>query len=86
MLHQGSSKRQQRITSALRYAGNALLVIGHFTLLWGDTESALTVKIIGALFVLPFAFTFKLWDVVALEFLFGGLDATKLCQLLFGSS
>jgi len=54
--------------------------------LWGDTEPALIVKIIGALCVLPFAFVFKLWDVVALEFLFGGLDATKLIQLLFGSS
>ena len=86
MLHQGPSKRQQRLTSALRYAGNALLVIGHFTLLWGDAEPALTVKIIGALFVLPFAFAFKLWDVVALELLFGGLDTTKLVQLLFGSS
>ena len=41
MLHSRSSKRQQRLTSALRYAGNALLVIGHFTLLWGDTEPAL---------------------------------------------
>ena len=86
MLHQGPSKRHQRITSALRYAGNALLVIGHFTLLWGDAEPALTVKILGALCVLPFAFAFKLWDVVALEFLFGGLDSTKLIQLLFGSS
>ena len=86
MLHSRSSKRQQRLTSALRYAGNALLVIGHFTLLWGDTEPALVVKIIGALCILPFAFVFKLWDVVALECLLGGLDATKLVQLLFGSS
>ncbi len=86
MLHSRSSKRQQRLTSALRYAGNALLVIGHFTLLWGDAEPALTVKILGALCVLPFAFAFKLWDVVALELLFGGLDSTKLIQLMFGSS
>ena len=86
MLHSRSSKRQQRLTSALRYSGNALLVIGHFTLLWGDTEPALIVKIIVALCVLPFAFVFKLLDVVALEFLFGGLDETKLIQLLFCSS
>jgi len=85
MLHQGSSSRL-KFASALRYAGNALLVIGHFTLLWGDAEPALTVKILGALCVLPFAFAFKLWDVVALELLFGGLDGTKLFQIMFGGS
>lgn len=75
-----------KATSFLRYVGNALLVLGHFTLLWGDAEPALSIKILGALFVLPFAFAFKLWDVVALELLFGGLDTTKLLQLLFGGS
>ena len=84
MLHQRPSS-SVKFASALRYAGNALLVIGHFTLLWGDAEPALTVKILGALCVLPFAIAFKLWDVVALELLFGGLDGTKLFQILFSS-
>ena len=66
--------------------GNALLVIGHFTLLWGDTQTALTIKIIGGLSLLPFAISWKLWDVVALETIFGGMDITKYTQLLFSSS
>ena len=67
----------------LRYIGNTLLVIGHFTLLWGDTQSALIIKIIGGLAILPFAFALRLWDVIALEMLFGGMDVTKLYQVIF---
>ena len=64
--------------------GNALLVIGHFTLLWGDTQTALSIKIIGGLSLLPFAISWKLWDVVALETIFGGMDITKFAQIVFG--
>jgi len=70
-------------TSFLRYTGNTLLVIGHFVLLWGPIESALVVKIIGGLLIFPFAISYKLWDVVALEFLFGSMDVSKLYQVLF---
>ena len=69
--------------SFLRYTGNALLVLGHFILLWGNLETALIIKIIGGLLVLPFAIKFKLWDVVALEMLFGGMDITRLFQSFF---
>lgn len=69
-------------TSLLRYTGNALLVLGHFILLWGNLETALIIKIIGGLLVLPFAIKFRLWDVVALEMLFGGMDVTRLTQAL----
>ena len=60
-----------------------MLIMGHFVLLWGDTQTALTVKLIGGLCVLPFAFSLRLWDVIILELTFGGMDFTKLMQLLF---
>ena len=69
-------------TSFFRYTGNALLVLGHFILLWGSLETALIIKIIGGLLVLPFAVKFRLWDVVALEMLFGSMDVTRLVQAL----
>lgn len=72
-----------RTTSFLRYVGNTLLIIGHFVLLWGDTQTALTVKLIGGLCVLPFAIYLRLWDVVVLELTFGSMDITKLLQLIF---
>jgi len=72
-----------KTTSILRYIGNTLLVIGHFVLLWGDTQTALTIKLLGGLSVLPFAFYLRLWDVVALELLFGGMDVTRFFQLVF---
>jgi len=75
-----------RTTSFLRYLGNTLLVLGHFTLLWGDTQTALTIKIIGGLSLLPFAISWKLWDVVALELIFGGMDVTKFIQLVIGEA
>ncbi len=71
-----------KATSFLRYIGNSLLVIGHFTLLWGSTEPALIIKIIGGLLILPFAIALTLWDVVALELVFGTMDVTKLYQIL----
>ena len=80
MLRKGS--RQERVTSTLRYIGNALLVLGHFVLLWGDTATALTFKLSGGFTILPFAFAWRLWDVIALEALFICLDCTKLYQLL----
>jgi len=70
-------------TSLLRYTGNTLLVLGHFMLLWGDLQAALIIKIIGGLLIFPFAIKFKLWDVVALEMLFGGMDVTRLIQSIF---
>jgi len=69
-------------TSFLRYIGNTLLVIGHFTLLWGSTEPALIIKIIGGALILPFAIGLALWDVVILELVFGSMDVTKLVQVL----
>ena len=60
-----------------------MLVFGHFILLWGSLETALIIKIIGGLLVLPFAIKFRLWDVVALEMLFGGMDVTRLLQAIF---
>lgn len=71
-----------KATSFLRYIGNTLLIIGHFTLLWGSTEPALIIKIIGGAAILPFAVQLALWDVVALELIFGSMDVTKLCQVL----
>ena len=71
-----------KLTSFLRYVGNTLLVIGHFTLLWGSTEPALIIKVIGGLLILPFAIFLSLWDVVALELIFGTMDVTKLYQVL----
>ena len=70
-------------TAFLRYTGNTLLVIGHFALLWGDLQVALVIKIIGGLLIFPFAIKFRLWDVVALEMLFGGMDVTRLVQTFF---
>ena len=81
MLRKGS--REERLTSTLRYIGNALLVLGHFVLLWGDTATALTFKLSGGVAILPFAFAWRLWDVIALEMLFISLDTTKLVQVLF---
>lgn len=71
-----------KATSFLRYIGNTLLVIGHFTLLWGSTEPALMIKIIGGSLILPFAIGLGLWDVVVLELVFGSMDVTKLIQVL----
>jgi hypothetical protein len=71
-----------KATSFLRYIGNTLLVIGHFTLLWGSTEPALIIKIIGGTLILPFAVGLGLWDVVVLELVFGSMDVTKLVQVL----
>ena len=70
-------------TSFLRYTGNTLLVLGHFILLWGNLETALIIKIIGGLLIFPFAISYKLWDVVALELLFGSMDVTRLIQEVF---
>jgi len=70
-------------TSLLRYTGNTLLVLGHFILLWGDLQTALMIKIVGGLLILPFAYKLKLWDVIALEMLFGGMDVTRLIQTFF---
>ena len=61
-------------------------MLGHFTLLWGDTQTALTIKIIGGLSLLPFDISWKLWDVVALELIFGGMDVTKFIQIVFGEA
>ena len=81
MLRKGS--HQEKLAGTLRYLGNFLLVIGHFALLWGDISTALIIKLTGGFAVMPFAFAWKLWDVIALEVLFVTLDLTKLYQVLF---
>lgn len=70
-------------TALLRYAGNTLLVLGHFTLLWGDLQTALIIKIIGGSLIFPFAVRLRLWDIVALQMLFGGMDVARLIQTFF---
>ena len=67
----------------LRYVGNTLAIIGYFTLLWGDTQTALMLKLTSSSLVIPFALKFKLWDVLLLLLVFGSLDVTKLLQLTF---
>ena len=67
----------------LRYVGNTLAIIGYFTLLWGDTQTALMLKLTSSSLVLPFVLKFKLWDVLLLLLVFGSLDVTKLLQLTF---
>lgn len=71
-----------RIESFMRYVGNTLLILGHMTLLWGDLKTALIIKIIGGISLLPFAYHWRLWDVIVLETTFGTMDITKLTQLL----
>ena len=67
----------------LRYVGNTLAIIGYFTLLWGDTQTALLLKLTSSSLVVPFVLKFKLWDVLLLLLVFGSLDVTKLLQLTF---
>jgi len=67
----------------LRYVGNTLAIIGYFTLLWGDTQTALMLKLTSSSLVVPFVLKFKLWDVLLLLLVFGSLDVTKLLQLTF---
>ena len=67
----------------LRYVGNTLAIIGYCTLLWGDTQTALMLKLTSSSLVMPFAIKLKLWDVLLLLTIFGSLDATKLLQLTF---
>jgi len=67
----------------LRYIGNTLAVIGYFTLLWGDTETALILKLTSNSLIMPFVLKFKLWDVLVLLLIFGSLDVAKLFQLTF---
>ncbi len=40
------------------------------------------IKIIGGTLILPFAIGLGLWDVVALELVFGSMDVTKLIQVI----
>jgi len=67
----------------LRYMGNTLAIVGYFTLLWGDTQTGLLIKLLSSSMVIPFALKLRLWDVLALLLIFGSLDVTKLLQLTF---
>ena len=63
--------------------GNTLAIVGYFTLLWGDTQTGLMIKLVSSSLVVPFALRLRLWDVLALLLIFGSLDATKLFQITF---
>ena len=67
----------------LRYVGNTLAIIGYFTLLWGDTQTALILKVTSSSLVIPFVLSLKLWDVLLLLSIFGAFDMVKLFQLTF---
>lgn len=69
-------------TTVQRYIGNILLIIGYFVLLHVDMKIGLIIKCIGGLMSIPFAFKYKLWDVLVLCGFFSVIELSKLFQLL----
>jgi len=68
-------------TSALRYLGNLLLIIGYQIMLWGDFKYGLLIKCIGGILTIPFAIKLKLYDVLILCGFFTLNEVAKLVRL-----
>jgi hypothetical protein len=69
----------------LRYLGNICLVLGYYTILWGDMKTGLVVKCLGGLLTVPFALKLKLWDVLFISGLFTFIEVSKILYLISGS-
>jgi hypothetical protein len=66
----------------MRYAGNALLLIGYWFLLFVDQRVGLVLRIIAPLLFLPSCIRLKLYDILFLTGVFLCMDAVKLFSLL----
>lgn len=70
------------MTSAkLRIIGSALLLTGYFILLYVDVLFGCWFRLLGGVFMLPFAVKIKVWDVVGLQSFFAAMDLSKIIQL-----
>ena len=69
-------------TTALRYIGNASLLIGYYCLLFLDQKIGLIIRIIAPLFFLPSCIELKLYDILVITGVFLAMDVTKLTYLL----
>ena len=69
-------------TTALRYIGNASLLVGYYCLLFLDPVIGLTIRIIAPIFFLPSCIELKLYDIMFITGVFLAMDITKLIHLL----
>lgn len=66
----------------MRYAGNALLLIGYWFLLFVDQRIGLALRIVAPLLFLPSCIRLKLYDILFLTGIFLCMDVAKLFYLL----
>ena len=70
------------MTSAkLRIIGSALLLTGYCILLYVDVLFGCWFRLLGGVFMLPFAVKIKVWDVVGIQSFFAAIDLSKIIQL-----
>lgn len=71
-----------RALIALRYYGNAQVVVGHFLLLYVSLFWGLVLAFSANLMLLPWAVKNKFWDVVVILCFFAVIEGSKLVSLL----
>ena len=67
--------------NTLRITGSILLLTGYFVLLYVDVLLGCWFRLLGGMFMLPFAIKIKVWDVVGLQSFFAVIDLSKIIQL-----
>lgn len=72
---------QQKAITALRYAGNILLVIGYFVLLHVSVRTGVILNLIGGFLTVPFALRHRLWDLLATCAFFTVVEIVKLSSI-----
>jgi hypothetical protein len=65
-------------TNYVRVIGSVCLLVGYFTILHGDRAMGLSVSLVGSICMLPFAISWKMWDVVVLQTVFGSITLNAM--------
>ena len=67
----------------LRWIGNLLLLVGYFILLFYKQDIGLSIRIIGAILLLPSFIKLKLYDLLFIASIFLAIDIAKLLEIIF---
>lgn len=69
--------------NSIRYAGNTLLLIGQYFILYQDMNIGILIKLLGGGLITTIMIKLKWWDMVIVLIAFSLLDFSRLITLLF---
>ena len=76
-------KQRMKVDLAkLRQFGVCLMIVGYFTLVYVDVFTGASIRVLGNMFILPFAIRHKMWDITIMGSMFLTIDLTKALHLL----